>query len=41
MENPSNKSETNNNRDPFEEIIEILNDYDDGFERDSKTDYEF
>ena len=28
-------------KDPFDEIIEILQDYDDGFSRDSKTDYEF
>ena len=29
------------NKDPFDEIVEILQDYDSGFDRDSKTDYEF
>ena len=28
-------------KDPFDEIMEILNKYDEGFKRDSKTDYEF
>lgn len=31
----------NQSKDPFDEIIEILQEYDEGFERDPKTDYEF
>ena len=35
MEKPNSK------KDPFEEIVEILQDYDKGFKRDPKTEYEF
>ena len=35
------KIEKNQNKDPFDEIVEILQDYDEGYKRDSKTDYEY
>ena len=39
MEKPIDKNKEK--KDPFDEIVEILQDYDEGFSRDSKTDYEF
>jgi len=39
--NSSEKEMDKKKKDPFDEIIEILQKYDEGFERDSKTEYEY